>query len=63
MWALISLCAIDLLFAFTLSFVWNRMYTLFFTVHITGVTVLFGNIQALSCHFAIYISCSGPLHL
>ncbi|KAI9431843.1 hypothetical protein F5148DRAFT_1310429 [Russula earlei] len=39
MWALIALCAIDLLFAFTLSFVRNRMYTLFFSVHVTGVTV------------------------
>ncbi|KAI9431998.1 hypothetical protein F5148DRAFT_1310311 [Russula earlei] len=25
----------------TLGYLWNRMYTLFFTVHVTGVTVLF----------------------
>jgi hypothetical protein len=39
LWGLVALCAIDLLFACTLSFVRNRMYTLFFTIHVTGVTV------------------------
>ncbi|KAI9451845.1 ferric reductase like transmembrane component-domain-containing protein [Russula earlei] len=39
MWGLIAICAVDLLFACTLSFVRNRMYTLFFSVHVTGVTV------------------------
>jgi ferric-chelate reductase len=39
LWGLVAVCAIDLLFACTLSFVRNRMYTLFFMVHVTSVIV------------------------
>jgi hypothetical protein len=39
LWGLVALCAIDLLFACSLSFVRNRMYTLFFTIHVTSVTL------------------------
>ncbi|KAI0300107.1 ferric reductase like transmembrane component-domain-containing protein [Multifurca ochricompacta] len=38
-WGLVALSAVDLLFACTLSFVQNRMYALFFRIHVIGVIV------------------------
>ncbi|KAI0261234.1 hypothetical protein BC834DRAFT_972832 [Gloeopeniophorella convolvens] len=39
LWGLIALIAVDLLFACTLSFIRNRMYSLFFTMHVIGVSL------------------------
>ncbi|KAI0251040.1 ferric reductase like transmembrane component-domain-containing protein [Lactifluus subvellereus] len=42
-WGLVAVGALDLLFACSLSFVRNRMYTLFFMVHVFGAIIfLFG---------------------
>ncbi|KAF8504341.1 hypothetical protein F5888DRAFT_1799059 [Russula emetica] len=38
-WGLVALCAIDLLFVSSISFVRNRMYSLFFGLHVICVTV------------------------
>ena len=51
LWGLVALCAVDLLFACTLSFVRNRMYSLFFTIHVTSVTVF---LLAVRLSFVIF---------
>ena len=50
LWGLVALCAIDLLFACSLSFVRNRMYTLFFSIHVTSVTLFLFAVR----HFSIF---------
>ena len=49
-WGVVALGAIDLLFVCSLSFIRNRMYTLFFTVHVTGVTLFLLAVR----HFSVF---------
>lgn len=50
LWGLVALCAIDLLFVSSLSFVRNRMYTLFFGTHVICVTVFLYAVR----HFSVF---------
>src|SRR5229473_458627 len=47
---LVALCAIDLLFVSSLSFVRNRLYTLFFGIHVTSITVFLYAVR----HFFVF---------
>jgi ferric-chelate reductase len=51
-WGLVALCAIDLLFISSVSFVRNRMYTLFFGTHVICVTVFLYAVR----HFSVFSS-------
>jgi len=47
-WGLVALCAIDLLFVSSVSFVRNRLYTLFFGTHVICVTVFLYAVRLFS---------------
>jgi Ferric reductase like transmembrane component len=49
-WGLVALCAVDLLFLSSLSFVRKRMYTLFIIIHVTCVIVILLAVR----HFIIF---------
>jgi len=50
-WGLVAICAIDLLFVSSLSFVRDRMYTLFFGIHVISVTVFLLAVRRFSALF------------
>ncbi|KAI9457618.1 ferric reductase like transmembrane component-domain-containing protein [Lactarius psammicola] len=47
-WGLVAICALDLLFACSLSFVRDRMYSFFFATHVTCVVV---SLLAIYMHY------------